>query len=99
MEEANLLSFDILKAPDEFMAAVIMKESNIAYGSGQVQAVIDTLCEKDPKEIDFKRIADKLYLLKHGYIFKKGVKPGKFVPDHEKIKLIDDAHTSTSEKN
>jgi len=34
MEEANLLSFDILKAPDEFMAAVIMKESNIAYGSG-----------------------------------------------------------------
>lgn len=90
-DEAAGFALDVLKAEDEFVAAALIQEAGITYGKGQVGAIIDALCQNDPREFGFNKVPHKLVLLKYGYIYKNGVLPGKYVPESEKIKLIDDA--------
>ena len=52
-DEAAGFALDVLKAEDEFVAAALIQEAGITYGKGQVGAIIDALCQNDPREFGF----------------------------------------------
>lgn len=55
-----------------------------------MKACIEMLCKLDPKDNDFKDVANKLIILKYGYMFKKGVVPSQNISESDKIKLHKD---------
>ena len=66
-----ILAEQILKAPDQFMAAVIMKKNEFFFGRGDFQNAIDLLTKG--KNLSYKDIANKLVMLKTGFFWAKGI--------------------------
>eukprot|EP00356_Strombidium_inclinatum_P011571 CAMPEP_0170484894 /NCGR_PEP_ID=MMETSP0208-20121228/4261_1 /TAXON_ID=197538 /ORGANISM="Strombidium inclinatum, Strain S3" /LENGTH=439 /DNA_ID=CAMNT_0010758357 /DNA_START=16 /DNA_END=1335 /DNA_ORIENTATION=- len=63
------LAEKVLLAPDQFYAALMMKHENMFFGRGDFQKILNLLQTR--KSAEFKDIANKLVLVKRGYLAKK----------------------------
>ena len=64
---------NILKAPDQFYAASMIKDDCLKYGNGDFQAIVSLLCKNNAQNHGYRDVANKLNLVRHGYLFEKGV--------------------------
>jgi len=86
-------------APDMFYAAAIMQQKEIYYGNGDMNQIIKMLTTMDPTIRGFKDLPNKLFLIKHGHIFKSGILPSLYDPDEpDTKKMIDHFSISDSDK-
>jgi hypothetical protein len=67
------LAEKILLAPDVFYAAHIMHNNEVFFGKGDVKRILDIL--KTTKSDKFKDIANKLAMLRQGYLYHKSIQP------------------------
>mmetsp|Transcript_4503 Transcript_4503/g.7670 ORF Transcript_4503/g.7670 Transcript_4503/m.7670 type:complete len:113 (-) Transcript_4503:294-632(-) len=91
----------ILKCPDFFFAACLLRKENCYHGKGVFSAVIQMLGEK--RDPSFKDLARKLAMLKHGFIPSSKHKwvseaengelnfDGALVPESERAKVFADS--------
>jgi hypothetical protein len=72
-KQAEKLAEEILLAPDQFTAACIIKDNAFYSGRGDFSKVLDILANKRSNE--FMDLANKLVLIKTGYLYRHGVQP------------------------
>jgi len=104
----------ILKAPDQFYAAAIMKQNELFFGRGDFKKMVLLLAAQ--KREGFKDIANKLAMIKTGYFYRKGIQAdvndedknnkgislfkGAKIEDVDRMALFSDkAFDSTKENN
>lgn len=69
---SDVLVQDVMKAPNMFVAAAMMRQNKMFYGRGDFKKAVMTLGEEANPA--FKDVGSKLAMLKTGYLFhKKGM--------------------------
>lgn len=69
-QASTKLSLEILEAPDMFYAAAMMKQNEMFFGKGDFTNTIGVL--QTTRSPSFKKIGNKLVLLKTGHLYRKG---------------------------
>jgi len=70
----------ILVAPDILYAAAMMREKELYYGQGDFLVIIKMLSTQNPYSESYRDVPNKLFMIKHGHIFKNGVFPSLYDP-------------------